>query len=585
MTKITNLVKETVRKEMEIGGFRGAHRVEQISDRPHISGGIELPNLDTIVIGYNPEYEKIRPDMLSVMAQDVARHEQNHRVYRGFNGCPRNIDYHTEKIIEPIAKVLTPKGFAKSDVKYLANTLEDSILHSDLNARFSLTGISEFFSDVGRSADGARLTPFYDAHVKLNLYLWGNGKQRKQLRPYAVKDKDKQKEIAQVVQNFINRTGLGGLEQEIELNGKPVKIKDRKKIRNFLNDEKNWEKVSQIYAEEFSKLMGQSYAMPNFNHSGRGTKGRETEMPLPTDGNEFDEAMEREEYKSQRVQKAFTKDSGIPPLIESYESKDIVYQMLAKKLNLRVKTFTESDKRPVAWYGRKDFDPERDKAKHLVFDLDEHGDAVLKRRPYSQTMNIPHKQSQQGFPEARFCLLDTSGSMQLDPEGGNNTGKKSIIPWGDNSRYHFALLSWYGFLEYLKQNHLLSQTTVSLGNFSEKTIISKGLQEAKKNALSPQFRRTVIEPQKVNDIFAGNQRALIYTISDGEIENWEDIKTDFLSGAKNHSYFHMQIGPDTEMSQDLKGADFEVVSIRRVEDLAQKVIDVTDSIYRGVNQQ
>ena len=580
MNEIANLVNETVRREIQNGGFKGNYRVEQMTEKPHVSGRIEIPSLDLIVIGYNSEYERINPGGIHIMVRDVTRHEQNHRAYNGFNGCPRNVDFHSEKVIEPIAKVILPKGFGKEDTHYLANALEDSILHVDLNSKFSLGGISEFFSDVGRTADEHRFTPFYDAHVKLNLFLWGNKSQKKQQKSYMTRDKEKQKKVAEVVQNFINRTGISDLEQEIELNGKNIKVKDRKKIRDFLNNENNWENISRVYAEEFSKLMEPSYAMSIPNHSGNGTKGRESEAQSQIEGNQFDKEMQREDYKYKRVQKAFARDSGVPPLMQSHESMDIVYQILARKLNLKVNTFTESEKRAIYWHGKNDFDPEIDKPKHLLFDFNDNGEIALRKRPHYETMSIPHKHAPKGFPEARFCLLDTSGSMQSDPEGGNNVGKKSIIPWGDNSRYHYALLSWYGFIEYLKQNHLLSQTSISLGNFSNKTIVSQGLQQSKKNALSPQWGQTMIDKEKLTEMFKGRGN-LCYTISDGSIDNWEDIKTDFMDNARNHSYFHIQIGSDTEMSKELAKKGFPVIPVRRVNDLAQRVIDVTDSIYRG----
>jgi len=579
MSKIANLVNGEVRKEIQNGGFAGTYRVEETRDKPHISGGIELPSLDSIVIGYNPAYEKIRPGAVVTMARDVARHEQNHKRYNGLNGCPRNVDYHTDKFIEPIAKVLTAKGFGKTDVKYLSNTLEDSILHADLSSCFVLDGISEYFTDVGRNMPDQKFTPFYDAHVKLNMFLWGNNKEKEQQRPYSVREKEKQKKVAEVIQNFIRRTGIGDLEQEVEINGKTVKVKDKNQIRSFLNNEENWENISKIYAEEFSKLMEPSYAMPILNHSGKGTKGRESEQPLPSDGNEFDKEMEKEEYKSRRAQKAFSRDSGVPPLMESHEAMDLVYQVLARKLNLKVETFTESSQRPVSWYGERDFDPERDDEKHLRFGFDNKGEVVLKKRPHYVSIDIPHKQSPKGFPEARFCLLDTSGSMKLDPNNEKNIGKTSIIPWGDNSKYHYSLLTWYGLIEYLKQNHLLSQTDISLGNFSTKTEISHGLAEAKINALTPQWGKTEIDKDKIKDIFDGRGN-LVYTVSDGDVTNWEKIREEFINNARNHCYFHVQIGPETEMTKDLKKNGFAVVPVRNAKDLAQKVIDVTDSIYR-----
>ena len=582
MKTLAKQIKETVKKEIELGGFSGAYKVEETSETPHILGRIDILKLGSIVISYNPDYDSER---LRLMARDVTRHEQNHRAYRGFNGCPRNIEYHTERFMEPMAKILMKKGFNEEDVHYIANTLQDSILHTDLNSAFSLEGISELFSDVGKSSE-IGFTSFYDAHVKLNMFLWGNKKQKRQQKPYAVKDKEKQKKIAEVVQNFLRRTGIGDLEQEVTIGGKPVKVKDKERIREFLNNEANWENISQIYAEEFSKLIEPSYALPIFNHSGRGTKGRESEAPLPSDGNEFDKAMKGEDYKMKRVWRAYTNSKETPPFIETYEAMDMVYQMLARKLNIKVQAFTESEQRPVAWFGRKDFDPEKDKPRHLTFGFDDKGDLVLKIKPHYTTINIPHKQNPRGFPEARFCLLDTSQSMKYNPDNEGfpgeprNIGKTSIIPWGDNSKYHYLQLSWYGILEYLKQNHLLSQMTISLGNFSGETIMARGLQEAKKNALRPQWQETEIDESKISEIFS-EQGNLIWTISDGDVQNWSDIRNDFIGAAKRHCYFHLQIGDETEMSRELREKGFKVVIIKRAADLAQKVIDVTGSVYRG----
>ena len=84
-----------------------------------------------------------------------------------------------------------------------------------------------------------------------------------------------------------------------------------------------------------------------------------------------------------------------------------------------------------------------------------------------------------------------------------NRGDETIFPWGDKSRYHFALLGWYGLIEYLKQNHLLAQQNVSLGNFSDETVLAKGLLESKKLALNPQFGSTYLDIDKVIRTIAG----------------------------------------------------------------------------------
>src|SRR3989344_2760159 len=263
--KLDNLIKQIVSKEMRDGGFNGGYKVEQTDEKPHVSGQINTQGFNQIEIGYNPEYEQIRQGALPLLVRDVSRHEINHRGYKGFHGCPRNLENHVEKIYEPIAEVLEAKRFGTNDAHYLANALEDTVLHADLGGKFALDGIAEFFSDVGRSTENSRYSPFYDAHVKLNMLLWGNKRQKQSVRKHFVIDKEKQKQIAEIMKKFLEKSGLSYFKR------------DKRATRAFLNDEDNWEKVARAYAEEFSQLMEPSYALPIINHSGKGTKGREKE--------------------------------------------------------------------------------------------------------------------------------------------------------------------------------------------------------------------------------------------------------------------------------------------------------------------
>lgn len=74
---------------------------------------------------------------------------------------------------------------------------------------------------------------------------------------------------------------------------------------------------------------------------------------------------------------------------------------------------------------------------------------------------------------------------------------------------------------------------------------------------------------------------MVYTISDGKIENWADIKDDFMKQARKHFYFHLQIGAESEAARELKKNGFNVCEVHGAQDLADKVIEITDSAYRG----
>lgn len=711
MSNLERRVDEIVNRELIRGNFSGNHKIEQINKKPRFEAYIDLKTSD-MFIGYDPKYiDEEGQEKFEEVMTDIPRHEIDHECYAGFTGCPRNADLHLDCFMTPMSKVLGPKGFTIDDVHYASNLLQDTILHADLNKKFTLNGINNFFEEVGKSRKDDKFTPCYDAHVKLNLFLWGNKKQKKQLRKHFTSDET----VKEVLNNFLKRTGIKEMTEESKdssLEDKKYRkqsfdgqtVYDHKKIREYLTNENNWKTISTIYAEEFSKLMTPGYAMPLQDNSGKGTQGYESEKGqqqqskgnqsgkdnkqgkgdqsgkgdqgesegdeqgsgesgessegqgngesnqegegkgkgqgesdedgsengsgdegddsdgeddgdgsssssgnsnkqsqspssspsagygigepgklnqgnVPSEGHKFDKEIYDPNYQKRRIRRAHKNNEQLPPLFNKYESLDLLYQMLAGELKVNAETFNEQNKMPIAYYGKRPFNPERDKLKNVKFGFNEKGELELQKKKYHEDINVNYKKSPKGFPQARFGLIDSSGSMA----GGidqNGEGKKSIIPWGDNSSYHYALLSWYGFLEYLKKNQLLKQTSVSLGNFSDITYVGRGLTQAKRVALSPQWGGTALDLDKVKEFFKYKDM-IIFTISDGGLSNWHNIKDEFIKDAKKHYYFHLQIGAKSNMAQDLEKAGLKVVQVSSAKDLASTVIDLTDKLYRG----
>ena len=87
---------------------------------------------------------------------------------------------------------------------------------------------------------------------------------------------------------------------------------------------------------------------------------------------------------------------------------------------------------------------------------------------------------------------------------------------------------------------------------------------------------------KISSFLEGRDN-LIFTISDGGISNWDSIKKEFIEKAKNHHYFHLQIGASDKATRDLEKAGVRVEYVESAEDLARKTIDLTDKIFRQTN--
>lgn len=574
--------------------FSGKCSVVRSSCRPCFSGKTRLDTRD-VIIEYNPEFEsgvgerKI-PKRVKRVVGDILCHEFDHHGFKEFGeygvdvfrGCPRSLEG-ASVFIEEISKVLGG-GYSVDDVVYVANSLEDLILHSDLSVKKSLDGMALFYENVGESVPDKKFTSFYEAFVRLNVLAWGNKAQKGLLRKFC-KFEDN---TNNAVQDFLRESGISGLKQDYS--GK--KVKDRGAIRDFLNDEGNWPVIARTYAEAMKGLMTPGFALPIFNHDGEGTKGKRDKdvegVPKgfrPKQGNFFDKQYFDPKNIKKRVEDAHSKGEVLPPCINSFDALDLLYESFAQRMQIKVQSFTSQDSFPVVFYGRRDFDPDRDDEKRVDFGFDERGKVCLKKPKHQECIPIEYKVDPKSFPKAKFGFLDASGSM-TGAVDGVGVGNTSVIPWGDNSKYHYALVAWYSFLEYLKQNYLLNQQDVSLALFSVNTYVSKGLQESKESALSPVFGiDTKIDCEKAKDFFA-DRNSLVFTISDGEVSNWSEIKDEFIKGARNNFYFHLQIGgASNAMCKSLKRAGLPVVPVESAKDLAGIVIDLTDKVYRTQNSE
>ncbi len=624
-----NQIKNKAEKEKREAKFEGSISIEEkeviidpltrLPQKNSFAGVID-PKTKQINIQYKKEYAEKKPEKTEKVVIDIERHEINHiGDVRTKKGCPGTLEKHLE-IYEAVAEVLKPMGYNQFDVQYVVNAFEDFIDNINLSNKFDIEGLIRFYEDVGENCESLvekfekmfnvkvkakrkpKYTPFYEAFVKLQALFWNHPEKRILNKYYTHKP-----EIKETLENFLERSGLRNFKRKIHIGRKVIETneKDREAMLNYLNDEERWPKLAKIFAEEFSKLIQPGYALPIPGLGGAGTRGRENEVEVRIkvkkkksgdedeeeseeegidwdnfeEGNYFDREMKDPEKRKEQAWKDFNKGKGRPDWLNYYEALDAVYERLARRLNIKAEVFTRTTKMPLAWYGKRDFDPERDKPKHLTFGFNEKGNVVRKKKRWHYDMNLEYRVAEKGFPEVRFVMVDTSSSMKKDPEGGNNVGDTSYIPWGTNSKYHYALLAWYGFLEYLRQNHLLKKTTISLANFSDVTVLAKGLEQAKKLALKPQFGSTYVDLDKVKEILSGHGN-LIFTISDGEIFNWEDIKDEFIKNAKNNYYFHIQIGSSNEVTNDLEAEGIPVYYVKGELDLWQKVIEITDNLYR-----
>src|SRR3989339_905353 len=430
-----------------------------------------------------------------------------------FDGNVKVEEYYSDRDFKAETNLLTketyigvnPRAEEKYGESFVLETVKSSADHEIDHHKFgnkkSLEGIKNFFVSIGDNAEKQKFQNFYEAHVKLNMYLWGNKEQKKQLGKYF----SHAPEVKEVLQGFLDELDISKMKDDLE--GKVndnIKIKDRKKIDEFFLDESNWKKISEVYAKHFSKLMTQGYGQCSLpNHTGAGTKGRESEK-VESEGNVFDKEMNSNNFKKGKIMKADKTGEEVPKWIDKKEVLRIFYEGRAEEVHIKAETFSQPQRMPIAWYGERDFDPKRDNFRQIKFGINENGNVVLKKKPHSIEMEIKVKESPKSFPEIKFGFNDISVSMLEDIHGKSNVGNKKIVPWGDNSKYHWALETQFGIFEYFRRNHLLSQNSISSVFFGTDTKVVNGFKEVRDYLLAPKFESsTQLNFNKVKDLFNG----------------------------------------------------------------------------------
>jgi len=603
-------------QEVVRGRFDGRIKLDEHDEKPNFSGSIDSFTLSTIEVTYNPTYkeeaekekleEKLGVNPLEETVRAIFRHEINHKGYGDLKGCPRNVELYAEEILEPIAKVLSKKGIPDSVCPstgvglyhYFANAFMDWIDNIENLSKSRYLGEWLFYHDVGNHAQNKKFTKFYEAFVRLQVYTTTDNKAKKLVNRHFTHDE----KVNEVLLNFLERTGIKDmkttsndpLEEKLraiqefsdekgvetnwfelnrteEFNEFKEKIKsksyrDPKQILNHITNEENWYSLATIFAEEFSELIDPSIDL----------------FLLPLMGkNEFEEEMKKPETLMRLVWRKYKKSGKTfepPSYLENFEALNYVYKKEARNLEIKVKAHTRSEKMPVAWYGRKKFDPKKDRGKRIrPYVEDGKVELGVGKHPYEIDISIHSRPI--GLPAVQFVMLDTSGSMQEELEKGGkvmNPWAEEDMQWTDTSKYHYALVSYYGLVELLQKHGVLKRTNMNFANFSSSTELATDLDSAMRLALSPQFGSTNLDMDSVDKIFS-KKGMLTMTMSDGEISNWNSIKNEFIEKAKKNHYFHIQIGEKNKFCIDLEEAGLPVY-YDTGKNLPKLVVDLTTPV-------
>jgi len=609
-------IREVVDMESYKGDFKGDVILDRTGNTPHFDGSIDTATFSKIRLGYNPAYQKeateerleeiLGADPMLLAMRDTHRHEIGHRGYQGLTGCPRTTELHADGILEPIMLVMKEKNIADGPVgqghtvsSYLANLLEDGILNAEHGLNDDYTGMWLTYRNDANHTSKGEFGKLFEAFIKLQLWQYGDQTARRLMRPYLPGNEDATKAVTQ----FLTRTGLvkNGMTASLDTFLGDYRIDNpltiathRKEEIKMITDEKEWPRIARIFAEEFGPLVDPTSPDCFIKLLG---------------GNEFKDALERPETKMELVWKRYKdeependgkKKSGkkpgdeketntfVPPAyLDPYDALDMLYRRIVRGIDIRTGAHTRKEPLPVTWYGKREFDPRYDRGRRMKPIITSEGTLGIGVGAHPYTIDIKYQSKPRGIPKIQLGLLDTSASMRIELRPGGKVMNPWAPPerqWTDTSRYHHGLTAWYALLDLSAKHGVLKHTSVRFGQFSNETMTATGLDASKRLALQPQFGDTYLNVEKVRRMFA-EEGALTITMSDGDIVNWKEIRSDFIAFAKRQHYFHLQIGDGGgAFCEDLENAGLKVVHDDGSK-LAKIVVDLTTPILTAQRRQ
>jgi len=551
-------LQEIIDKETARGNYRGQVQIDYSS---HFRGVIENYDAPRIKLIINSNYN---PERFKGVVRALLRHEINHHGYAEIPGCPGKFSMHIS-LLEEVSRVLSQAGYPNVRVTndhtlytYMTNMFADFVDNSQLGRRRNHFGMWNMYKE---DLSHTKISPLFDAFIRLQEYSYGTKYSKSLLRPHHTDDP----KVTVSVRGFISEANIS----------RTVPKDGKKLLDEVLFTPKEWPKLARIFTEKLLPLIDKDQLI---------SKKYIKAVFLPLESGFFPSELENPNVQMDIAFNAYKKGSVFEPptFLEPQLSLLRLYQRLAQNLEIKVGSATTSVSMPVCYFGKREFDPRTNDLSKIILDFN--GQLRLRIRPHSVEMPFDVYDSITKFPNIQLAFLDTSDSTR-DNLGSKpnpkimNPWSPEKLQWSDDSKYHYELLALFGFWEFLRKQGILNTNSVRLLNFSSSQIYAPSINDSMKLALSPQFRNTVLTDVPV--LFgASHPKKLIFTLTDGDVFNWNSIKDDFINRAKEQYYFHFQIGDSTTMSLDLEAAHLPVFYDDGL-NLGKLIIDLTKPFVAG----
>ncbi len=578
---IQDLQGELSKQKNRIGLVSSGVKVSEYDSTEHnISAGISPLNWNieiNIRKGFDPIKDKRQKayarkkkisDGLETMVLHVGGlHEPAHweLPFGSERGCPYDV-YNHDKILESVKNALP--GNKKEHAEYVANAFEDMLINprcKEWNGDFSGQVLFWDWEGLSLKETGKKhYTQFYEAFVKLNMHLFGDNSDKSLLKRHYSNNKKVDDSVKKVI-------------TELAL---PENIKDTSQLFN----KSQWPRMAGVFAKNLAELLDKPIErLSAFSQNGKG-QGKEQKQA----GNGVEQKARTGQGKEDIAYGRYASGEKLSPNITDYEQLDSLYRRLARNIPVEVEAITREQSLPIGSLNFRAYDEEKDLPSKIKASKLFATDNGITFAVPSQKIKIQHKAKVQrkSFPDFKLVVLDNSGSMAQGL--GGNKGNTSFIPWGDRSKYHYALLGFYGIENFLQQQGIAQYISHGISLFSSSSRYEEGqfvdIDKVRKSALAPEFGSTRLEASDLVKALNGRE-SFILSISDGEIENWNSEKENFKRLVEDNYYAHIQLGNSNSFTQDLESWKLPVFYVNSGEDLSKLMVKTAKDTYKRFTSQ
>ncbi len=540
-------------------------------------------------------------------------------------GCPTDI-INLGKNLDACYKALENKNFFKDVTddklkvlyaKDFANMFEDVLVNANLFYEDLFDGLSVVYYDMGKKSNSYPLLG--EAFIKLQMKLMNSKIDEDLISNFYSKDKNQIREIETVIDKTLEEMTVKDLplknvvekfrnidlwanmayvftynmcdlmEKNKDSSGQEGSSdKDEEDSEKEQEDKNKKGKGKKETKKEKGSFDSEENKEENKNDDEENNNGSFSEEKDQTMGlvKSLDDKLTEKEEK-QIISHFASNGMGPPSFMSNEKVLKLNYDDLASEVVIKAKTKKEGFQMPLTPITHDLFDVKEHDFQEIDFskpvvDLESRFDNNINFSvpDLQYTIESPYTKKKERLPDIMW-LIDCSGSMA---DGGGNNILNDGKFWGEQSKYHYALLGLFGSIKWLKSQKIAPYLKYNVTMFSNATKTSGWnnygqLSKSLDVCWTPQFGGTSIDLSVLESQLQKDPSVILF-MSDGAIDNWERIKDSFRNLTEKHIVSYIQIKSKTQTGEDLAKWGKQVYTINKSEDLNDLIIDLTKQSYK-----